>query len=69
MENKMNYTKAIVLLVSGTLALVASLWLGAESGAYGFLIGYGCTALAGGVLGLGYSYYKNQKAKKGTLIP
>ncbi|MBX0334104.1 hypothetical protein K3G39_12740 [Pontibacter sp. HSC-14F20] len=67
MENKMNYTKAIILLVSGILAIAASRWLGAESGAYGFLIGYGYAALVGGVLGIGYSYFKMQKAKKGEV--
>ena len=60
----MNYTKAIVLLVSGIMALAASLWLGAESEAYGFLIGYGYAALGGGVLGAMYTYLKRQKYNK-----
>lgn len=60
----MNYTKAIVLLVSGMMALAASLGLGAENGAYGFLIGYGYAALGGGVLGMMYTYLKRQKYKK-----
>lgn len=64
MENRMNYTKAIVLLVSGILALAASLWLGAESKVYGFLIGYGYAALGGGVLGMMYTYLKRQKPPK-----
>ncbi|PKV63549.1 hypothetical protein [Pontibacter ramchanderi] len=52
MENKMNYTKATLLLVAGILALAISFWLGEENGAYGFFIGFGYAALAGGVLGL-----------------
>lgn len=64
----MTYTKAIVLLVSGIVAIAASLWLGAENGAYGFLIGYGYAALACGVLGMGYSYFKKQGDKKKTVV-
>lgn len=64
MENRMNYTKAILLLLSGIISIAASLWLGVESGAYGFLIGYGYAALAGGVLGMVYTYLKQQKSKK-----
>ncbi|WP_188502218.1 hypothetical protein [Pontibacter amylolyticus] len=68
MENKMNYTKAILLIVSGIISIVASLWLGAGSETYGFLIGYGYTALVGGVLGMGYSYFKKQGDKKKTVV-
>lgn len=64
MENKMNYTKAVILLVSGIVALAASFWLGAAHRAYGFLLGYGCAALAGGALGIGYTFFKNAQAKK-----
>ena len=69
MENKINYTKAILLLLSGIAALAASFWLGVGHGAYGFLIGYGYAALAGGVLGVVYTYLKKQKEKKGPAIP
>lgn len=60
----MNYTKAIVLLVSGILALAASFWMGEENEAYGFLIGYGYAAMGGGVLGMMYTYLKRQKTHK-----
>lgn len=69
MENKMNYTKAILLLVSGILSVTASILLGRESEAYGFLIGYGYTALAGGVWGLAYTYLKKRKGKRRAAIP
>ncbi|MCP2043329.1 hypothetical protein [Pontibacter sp. HSC-36F09] len=68
MENKMNYTKAIVLLVSGIMAIAASFWLGAASDAYGFLVGYGYAALAGGMLGIVYTSVKKQKVKKGGAV-
>lgn len=64
----MNYTKAIMLLVSGILSVAASLWLSTEGEAYGFLVGYGYTALAGGLGGMLYTYVKQQKAKKGEVV-
>ena len=68
MENRMNYTKAILLLVSGIISVTASILLGSESKAYGFLIGYGYAAVAGGVWGVVYTYLKKQGAKKKTMV-
>ncbi|WP_276498930.1 hypothetical protein [Pontibacter litorisediminis] len=64
MENNINYTKATLLLVSGMLAVAASLFLGQESEGYGFLVGYGYTAVAGGLAGMLYSYLKTQRLRK-----
>jgi len=69
MENKMNYNKAILLLVSGIISITASILLGRESETYGFLIGYGYTALAGGLSGVLYTYFRKQKEKRGAVIP
>ncbi|WP_299819779.1 hypothetical protein [uncultured Pontibacter sp.] len=64
MENRMNYPKAILFLVSGIVAIVASFLLGAESKAYGFLVGYGYSALPVGLAVIFFNYFKEQKLKK-----
>ncbi|OKL42104.1 hypothetical protein A3841_08920 [Pontibacter flavimaris] len=64
MENRMNYTKAIVLLVSGIVSLVAMLLLGEENQVYGFLTGYGYTAFACGIMAILYTYLKDQKSRR-----
>ncbi len=64
MENKMNYTKATLFLLTGIISVVVSLFLGTESEAYGFLIGYGYTALAGGLGGMLYTYINNRKIRQ-----
>lgn len=64
----MNYTKATLLLVTGIISVIASIVLGAGSMLYGFLIGYGYTALAGGLGGMLYTYLKQQKAKKEEVV-
>ncbi len=64
MENKMNYTKAMLLFLSGIISVAVSLYLGTKSEGYGFLVGYGYTALAGGLMGMLYTYFKNRKVKK-----
>ena len=68
MENKMNYTKAILLVVSGIIAITAMLLLGRESEAYGFLLGYGYTALGSGLIAIVYTYFKNQKARQRSSV-
>ena len=64
----MNYTKAILLLVSGIISITASILLGSESEAYGFMIGYGYAAVAGGIWGVAYTYLKKQGTKKKTVV-
>ncbi|WP_148561623.1 hypothetical protein [Pontibacter korlensis] len=61
----MNYTRATLLFVSGIISIAALLLMGTERMGYGFLIGYGYTALACGMVGALFTYLKNQKAKKG----
>ena len=60
----MNYTKAILLSVSGIVSIAASFLFGTESEFYGFLTGYGYTALAGGLGGLLYTYFKKESLRK-----
>jgi len=68
MENKMNYTKATLLLVSGIVAITAMFLLGRENSAYGFLLGYGYTAVISGLIATIYTYFKNQKARKRSSV-
>ena len=63
MESRMSYKKAILLLASGIISIFTSHLSGAESELYGFLIGFGYTAIAGGLVGILYSYFKNRKLK------
>ncbi|GHA74527.1 hypothetical protein [Pontibacter akesuensis] len=60
----MKYGKGMIMLLAGIIALAASFYFGEDSEAYGFLIGFGYTTAAGGVIGLLYSYVRNQKLKK-----
>ncbi|WP_162055270.1 hypothetical protein [Pontibacter pamirensis] len=60
----MKYNKGILFLVSGIIAIAASRILGESSEAYGFLIGYGYTAIVGGIAGLFIALVKNQKLRK-----
>ena len=62
--NRMSYTKAILIFVSGIISVAASLFLVTEGEGYGFLIGYGYTALAGGLAGILYSYFKKQNLRE-----
>jgi hypothetical protein len=60
----MKYSKGFFILLSGIIALAGSYLLGADSKAYGFLIGFGYTATAGGIAGLLFSYIRNQRLRK-----
>ncbi|MEJ8803186.1 hypothetical protein [Pontibacter sp. H249] len=64
MENRINKTKAILLFLSGIISITAMLLLGSESEVYGFLAGYGYTALVFGLAAIVYTYFKNQKVKR-----
>ena len=62
MKNRMNYTKGIIFLISGILSLATTHLT--ENEFSGFLTGFGYTAVAGGTLGIVYTFFKNQKVKK-----
>lgn len=64
----MKYSKVIIILLTGLIALSASFILGADSGAYGFLIGYGYTATIGGMAGILFAYRRNQQLRKQDCI-
>lgn len=64
MDNKMNYRKAILFLLSGMATVAIALVVGSESKAYGFLTGYGYTATTGGFLVIIYMRYRRQKPRR-----
>lgn len=64
----MKYNKGILFLLSGIIAIAASRVLGENSEVYGFLIGYGYTAIVGGIAGLLIAFVKNQRFRKRNKI-
>ncbi|MBB6612801.1 hypothetical protein H7F15_17295 [Pontibacter sp. Tf4] len=64
MENRLTYTKAILLLLSGIVSIILMFLVGSESNAYGFLTGYGYTASFCGAVAIVYTYLKKSGSKE-----
>lgn len=58
------YNKGMFILLSGIIAIVASQVIDESSEIYGFLIGYGYTAVMGGIAGLLVALVQNKRLRK-----